>query len=118
MSRILGNNKTDTYNARLAHVMSRKLKKQQESTAEFCRKRSLCSNVKETVTGDEFTHARDKALIDACVAWDGLDRSARYRIKLPATTQSCPDYQLAKGENADDGAGSDSGTESDARSDE
>ena len=95
-----------------------KLKKQVESTADFCRQRSLCLSVNETVTGDEFTKARDKALIDACIVWNALDKSARYRIKLPAATESCHNYQLAKGENADDSAGSDSGTESDARSDE
>ena len=95
-----------------------KAKTQGESVADFCRRQSMCLSVNDKVAGDAFTKARDKALIDACIVWNAIDKSKRYRIKLPATTDSCPDYQLVRGGNNDDGAVSDSGTESDAPNDE
>ena len=92
--------------------------KQVDSIANYCKDRPLSLSVNETATGDEFTKARGQALVDACIVWNALDKSARYRIKLPATTESCPDYQLAEKEMSDASAGESSGSDSDARSDE
>ena len=74
--------------------------------------------VDERVVGDDFTKARRQALLDACVTWNAIDKSARYRIKLPETKGSCPDYQLANKDMTDDSAGESSGGESDAHSEE
>ena len=86
------------------------------SSTKACKRRSLRLSINEAVIGDNFTKARGQVLIDACIAWNTLDASTKYRIKLPATTGSCPDYQLANGEVAECSAGEGSGTESTAGS--
>ena len=64
---------------------------------EFCRQKKLTSSVPPILTGEEFQKARDKALLDACVAWNALDISKKYRISIPGSTEGCPDIQLVKG---------------------
>ena len=70
--------------------------------------------------GEEFTKARPKALRSACLAWNAIDNSGRYRIKLPDANGSGCSIHLAedKSELVKDGVGSDSVSESDAESDE
>ena len=96
------------------------MKKETESIDKFCKRNSLSLCVKPTITGEDFTKARDKALLTACLVWNAIDKSGRYRIKLPDAAGSGCDIQLAKAqaENANDGAGSDSESESDAESTE
>ena len=89
-----------------------------ESEEQYCRKNSVCFSVDEDIVGDAFADARGQALLQACIAWNFLDQSKRYRIKLPATAESCPDYKVAEGELVDGSPGSDSGSESNECGDE
>ena len=96
------------------HGWGLNLKKETETS----RRKSLCLSVNPTVTGADFTTARDKALLNACDVWNALDKSGRFRIKLPAVTDSCCDIKLPKEQNGNDGAGSDSESDSDGGSDD
>ena len=88
------------------------------STDTYCTKNKICLTVDADLFGDSFAKARGKALINACIVWNALDGSPRYRIKLPATEESCPDYNVAGEAEGDPSAGSDSGSESNECNDE
>ena len=54
--------------------------------------------------GEEFRLARQKALIDACVAWNAIDGSKKHRICLPAAGTGRTAVQVAKVQQDIDGA--------------
>ena len=75
-------------------------------------------SVDAELVGDSFAKARGKAFINSCNVWNALDNPLRYRIKLPATAESCPYYNVAGELGGDPSAGSDSGSESNECNDE
>ena len=93
-----------------------KLGKAKQNVSDFCRERSLRLDVSHGLAGEEFKKARGKALLDACLAWNHLDGTGKFRIKLP-DVESCPAIQLSHGQCDIDGAGLKSDSESDAGSD-
>ena len=68
--------------------------------------------------GEDFVKQREQALYDACVAWNELDKSARYRIKLPEATEMCPTLQLPNKDESDVSGEECSGGENDADEEE
>ena len=54
----------------------------------FCKEAELCLAVPAHLTGKDFDKARDRALFDACQAWNYLDGSGKQKIKLPAVSDS------------------------------
>ena len=91
-----------------------------ESTNSHCRRHGLSVSIDTEVVGAEFEKARGKALLDVCIAWNALDTSKRHRIKLPETSELCPDFKLSDevvGYDSDaQSEESESGDESDAAS--
>ena len=94
------------------------VKKEKEPIEEYLQSNNLCLKVKGSAVGDDFIKQRHQALLDACVAWNELDNSARYRIKLPEVTESCPSLQLAKNDESDVSAEESSEGESEAEDEE
>ena len=94
---------------------SLKLQKQKHNVADFCLNNSLHLNVSYGPAGEEFKKARGKALLDACVAWNHLDGSGKYWIKL-LDADSSPSIQLALVQCDIDGAGLNSDSELDRAS--
>ena len=90
------------------------VKKEKEPIEKYLKDNNLCLKVKASAEGEEYVKLRHQALLDACVAWNELDNSARYRIKLPEATESCPSLQLAKKDESDASAEEDSEGESEA----
>ena len=93
-----------------------KVGKETQKQSELCRKQPMCLDVSPGLIGEEFKKARDKALLDACLAWNQLDGTAKFRIKLP-DVEECSAIHLAKDQCDIDCAGLKSDSESDAGSD-
>jgi len=94
------------------------VKKEKEPIEKYLKDNNLCLKVKASAEGEEYVKLRHQALLDACVAWNELDNSARYRIKLPEATESCPSLQLAKKDESDVSAEEDSEGENEAEEEE
>ena len=65
-----------------------KIGKEKKNLKDFCRERKLRLSVPPGLTGAEFKAARDKALIDACLAWNSCDGTGKYRIMFPDVTNT------------------------------
>ena len=72
-------------------------------------------DVPRNATGDKWVRLRNAALIDACRAWNILDKSTSHKIKINDSKETCPNIkvQLAAGGETDA-----SGDEGDDKSDE
>ena len=64
----------------------------------FAKDNNLSLHVDPDKIGRDFVRARDKALIDACMVWNGVDPSSKQRIKLSETMGACPAIQLKQGQ--------------------
>ena len=74
--------------------MGLKLRKPKHDFVTFCHENSLTLKVSWGLVGEAFKKAGEKALLHACVAWNGIDGSQKHRIKLPAADTST-DIKLA-----------------------
>ena len=90
--------------------------KEKEDLTDFCRHKSLRLSVDPGIAGDEFRKARDKALLDACSAWNHIDGTPKLRMKLHEV-KSFYALQLAKQQRDINGSGFVSDSESEAGSD-
>ena len=79
------------------------MSKPKHDIADFCLTNPLHLKVSYAIVCDEYRNARAKALIDTCVAWNGIDGSLKHRIRLPAAG-SGPSIQLAIVQKDIDGA--------------
>ena len=71
-----------------------KVKKNDLNVQEYLKKNKLCMSVSPHADGDEFLKQRNEALIDACNAWNFIDKSERYRIKVHDSSSTCPAIQV------------------------
>ena len=67
-----------------------KAKKHDISVKEYLEKHKLWVKVPIAAVGDEFVKQRNEALINACVVWNAIDKSDKYRIKVTESKDSCP----------------------------
>jgi len=89
-----------------------------EAVDVYIKENNLVLKVNMAAVGEDFDKQRQQALHDACVAWNELDNSARYRIKLPETTEMCPTLKLPYKDDSDVSGNESSGEEDDADADE
>ena len=94
------------------------VRKNTEPVDVYLKENNLVLKVNMSAVGEDFDKQRQQALHDACVAWNELDKSARYRIKLPETTEMCPTLKLPYKDDSDVSGNESSGEEDDADADE
>ena len=80
-----------------------KVSKPKHCAQDYCVTNSLHLKVSYSIVGDEFRLAREKALIDACVAWNAIDGSKKHRISLLAAGTGPIAIQVAKVQQDIDG---------------
>ena len=94
------------------------VRKNTEPVDVYLKENNLVLKVDMSAVGEDFDKQRQQALHDACVAWNELDKSQRYRIKLPETTEMCPTLKLPYKDDSDVSGNESSGEEDDADADE
>ena len=81
----------------------------------FLSEHNFTVDVPRNATGDNWVRLRNAALIDACRAWNMLDKSTSHRIKINDTIETCPHIKV---QSTPGGETDESGDESDDKSDE
>ena len=94
------------------------VRKNTEPVDVYLHENNLVLQVKMSAVGEDFDKQRQQALHDACVAWNELDKSQKYRIKVPETTEMCPTLKSHFKDDSDVSGKEYSGEEDDGDEDE
>jgi hypothetical protein len=73
------------------------VRKNTEPVDVYLKENNLVLKVDMSAVGEDFDKQRQQALHDACVAWNELDKSQRYRIKLPSHTEEVEEDEVEHG---------------------
>ena len=94
------------------------VRKNTEPVDQYLKENNMVLKVNSSAAGEDFAKQRQQALYDACVAWNELDKSSRYRIKLPEATEMCPTLTLPNKDDSEGSGAESSGEEDDADKDD